>query len=117
MTTKTEQQATLLAKLHSETAKIRWHELQRFFAQGSVMLVNDGVDMIELAAMMAQDDADALQLLIDAGKVSPPTNDQARAWHALDRELWSVVVAPFVLVQENSSGQGKAQTGDVSAGV
>jgi len=90
---------TPLEKLHSETATIAWRELQRFFAQGSVLVVSDELDLVETALMFAQDNAGQLKPLLDEAKVVAPSNDQARAWYDSDAILWSVVVAPFVLVQ------------------
>ncbi|MEM7357948.1 MAG: DUF2288 domain-containing protein [Pseudomonadota bacterium] len=94
---------SLKQKLHSETACIAWTELQRFFAQGSVMWLKDGYDLIDVAVSFAEDNAGALQKIIDAGDLAAPTNDQARNWYESDAQLWSVVVAPFVLVQERST--------------
>lgn len=93
-------QLTLKQKLHSETARIAWSELQRFFAQGSVLWLSDDYDLIEVAVHFAEDNADTLQALMSAGGLAAPTNDQARKWYDDKAELWSVVVAPFVLVQE-----------------
>lgn len=100
MTKNTDEQLSLLEKLHSETARIHWHELQRFFAQGSVLLVSDKLDLVRVAVCFAEDDSEALKSYLDNGQVSPPTDQHAKDWYDDDVELWSVVVAPFVLVQE-----------------
>jgi len=91
---------TLLEKLHSETAQISWLELQRFFAQGLVMNVESSLDLVEVAVLVAEDDSSQLNALLESNKVSAPSNDQARDWFERETLLWSVVVAPFVLVQE-----------------
>lgn len=93
----------LLEKLHSETALIAWSELQRFFAQGVVINVAPDLDMIELAVMLAEDRSEELKSVMDSGKVGPPNNELARAWFANNAMLWSVVVAPFVLVQDKGN--------------
>ena len=91
---------SLLEKLHSETAQISWLELQRFFAQGVVMHVASEADLVEVAVLFAQDESEELKSLLEANKVGAPSNDQARDWFEREAVLWSVVVAPFVLVQE-----------------
>ena len=91
---------SLLEKLYSETAQISWLELQRFFAQGLVMNVDPSLDLPEVALMFAEDKSKELALLVESSQVSAPSNDQARVWYAQEAELWSVVVAPFVLVQD-----------------
>lgn len=94
--------AQLKAKLHSETATIVWSELQRFFAQGSVLQVDSRLDLVQVAVWFAQDIADKLQPLVACGKIAQPSNDKARQWYDDQQTLWSVVVAPFVLVQEEN---------------
>ena len=93
-------QMSLLEKLHSETAQISWLELQRFFAQGVVMQVDSEVDLVEVAVLFAEDESEKLKSLVETNKVCAPSNDQARDWFEREVVLWSVVVAPFVLVQE-----------------
>lgn len=91
---------SLKEKLFSETAQIKWQELQRFFAQGNLMLVAKDCNLVNVACHFAEDDRDRLLSMLDDGKVIQPSNDQARTWYEEDATLWSVVVAPFVLVQE-----------------
>jgi len=98
----TQPEMTLLEKLHSETAQISWLELQRFFAQGLVMNVESNLDLVEVAVLFAQDQSSQLQGLLESNKVSAPSNEQARSWFERETLLWSVVVAPFVLVQEKN---------------
>lgn len=94
---------TLLEKLRSETAQISWLELQRYFAQGVVMNVNPSLNLVEVAMLFAQDESLSLKALLESAKVSLPSNDQARDWFKREALLWSVVVAPFVLVQERDT--------------
>lgn len=99
----TDRQATynelLKAKLGSETAKIRWRELQRFFAQGRAIAVSPGMDLIEVALAVSGDDASQLQRWMTSGKVERVSDDQARHWVEADALVWAVVVRPWVLVQ------------------
>ena len=91
-----------LEKLHAETAKIPWSELQRFFAQGRVMLVSPELDLPSVAAAMADNDADQAQTWIEGNQITPVSDEQARDWFDQQAKLWAVVVSPFVLVQEDS---------------
>ena len=95
-----EQEQTLLEKLHSETALMPWKDLQRFFAQGNVLYVQDSIDLVQAAVWFAEDAAKQLAPYIESQTIVQPNNDQARAWYDNDVELWTVVVAPYVLVQE-----------------
>lgn len=95
-------QQSLLEKLHSETAKMSWQELQPFFARGSVLHVSDSLDLIEVAMQFAQDQTESLRPQLEAGHIAAPSNEMARRWYQTEAVLWTVVVAPFVLVQNES---------------
>lgn len=90
---------TLVEKLHSETAKISWLDLQPYFANGSLLAVDKSLDLIKIAVQFAEDNTDQLKDKIKSELISAPSNDQARAWYADNTDFWAVVVAPFVLVQ------------------
>ncbi len=87
------------AKINSETAKIPWRELQRFFAAGKLRLVAPGIDLVEVAYALQQDDTDAVQSWVENAELASVSDDQARQWHAQDAVLWAVVVKPWVLIQ------------------
>lgn len=92
-----------LEKLHSETALMSWKDLQRFFAQGNLLCVDKSLDLVQSAVWFADDAAEQLAPLIESNAIVEPSNDQARAWFDDNTELWTVVVAPFVLVQEQKT--------------
>jgi hypothetical protein len=86
-------------KIISETARIPWQELQRFFAAGKVMLVAPGLDLVDVAYALQEDDVDQFKIWTEALQVMPVADDQARDWIASDELLWAVVIKPWVLVQ------------------
>ena len=95
----TDSAEALWAKLNAETGKIRWAELQRHFARGVLIRVATGLDLVEVAVRVAEDDKQAMEGWISAGKISRPSIEQARAWSERDTSFWAVVTAPWVLVQ------------------
>ncbi len=66
------------------------------------MQISSNLDLIEIATLFAEDKVDQLEPLLQCLDVRQPSNDQARQWYVDNTELWSVVVAPYVLVQEIS---------------
>jgi hypothetical protein len=90
----------LRTKLNGETARVAWAELQRHHARGVVIRVAGELDLIDVAVAMAQDDGTAVGRWMQAGQLGKVTDEQASDWLARDPTLWSVVVAPWVLVQE-----------------
>ena len=90
----------LRAKLISETGKLEWHELERHFARGAVVAVNPGIDLIEVALCMANDDREAMERWFDAGTVRRAETTDAEAWVKAQPLFWAVVIAPWVVIQE-----------------
>jgi hypothetical protein len=86
-------------KINSETARVRWSELERHFAHGAVVYVSEALDLVEVALRVAHDDKDTVTRWMNEGKVAKVSDVQAQTWQAADTLLWASVVSPFVLVQ------------------
>ena len=89
----------LVSKLNLETAKINWKELQLFFARGKVIHVHDHLDLIRIAASIADDAVETVERLLKSGEINLITDAQARIWLEEDAIVWAVVTRPWVLVQ------------------
>ena len=90
----------LKAKLNRETATIHWAQLQRFFAAGTAIAVAQELDLITVAAAFSKDDAKQLKHWMSEKTVAPVSDAQASHWSASNSDMWAVVVAPWVLVQQ-----------------
>lgn len=90
------------AKLNLETSRIRWHELQTYYARGQVVRVGKALDLLDVASELTADNRALFEQWLAAGDVGDVPPDMARAWYDRDAELWAVVVAPWVLVQERT---------------
>ena len=98
-------QALSRDEIHSETSKIAWSELQRFFAAGRAIYISPELDLVEVALQIANDNSDLVRKWMDEGKLAPVSDDQARYWIGTDAIVWAVVVKPWVLVQDIKDGQ------------
>lgn len=96
---------SIRARINSETAKISWSELQRFFAQGKVMLVAMDLDLVDVAFAVQQDEVEQVKAWTDAEQLGPVSDHQARSWFDEDLSLWAVVVKPWILVQSINPDQ------------
>jgi len=96
----TEEASTLYAKLLGETAKISWQELAPFFARGNLLKVGACADLVEVAMGVAEDDKAKVAAWLASGDLSKVDEKLAQDFHDRDPELWAVVIAPWVLVQE-----------------
>ena len=96
-----EDRETLLRREYlGQTARINWHELQTYYAHGSVVAVSADLDLVEVAVQLGLDNTEKFQQWIADGLVSPVADEQALAWYQANQELWAVVAAPWVLVQQ-----------------
>ncbi|MFO1388730.1 DUF2288 domain-containing protein [Cellvibrio sp.] len=89
----------LASELVLETAKIRWHELQRFFASGNAIAVDQSLDLIHVATQITKDNATQVKVWMEAGLVDAVKDSQAQEWYDQDAVLWALVIKPWVLVQ------------------
>jgi hypothetical protein len=89
----------LTSELVLETAQIHWHELQRFFASGNAIAVDDSLDLIYVATEITKDNAAKIKAWMDAGLVDVVKDAQAQLWHEQNAVVWALVVKPWVLVQ------------------
>ncbi|MCU1716446.1 DUF2288 domain-containing protein [Pseudomonas sp. 5P_3.1_Bac2] len=94
--------STLYAKLLGETAAITWQELQPFFARGVLLLVDAGQDLIAVAEAVAQNEQTKVAAWLADGSLHKTTAEQAQDLLERDPQLWAVVVAPWVLIQERA---------------
>ncbi|TNC81608.1 MAG: DUF2288 domain-containing protein [Oleiphilus sp.] len=95
-----ENKIRLKDKLNLETGRIAWKDLQTYFASGSVIFVDSGLDLLEVAEQLAADNSALFSEWMSKGLVMKVTDSQALEWYGRDVSLWSVVIKPWVLVQE-----------------
>lgn len=94
------QQKILRAKVNLETSRIAWKELQRFFVSGAAIIsVINELDLVEVALQISEDNKAQVEQWLVSGQIGKVREEQAKAWHEADAEMWAVVVSPYVLVQ------------------
>lgn len=104
--TSTQADDPLRLKLNRETARLHWHELLRHFATGSVVVVDDRLDLIEVAVAFSNDDKAQVAAWMSAAQVAKATDAQAAQWLEAEAQLWTTVVRPWILVQLKKPEQG-----------
>lgn len=93
------QDGILRARLNSETARIAWKELLRFFAAGTVIAVSEELDLVEVAIQISNDNKELIEQWMLDNRVGKVSDVQAKDWLETDASLWAVVVRPWILVQ------------------
>jgi hypothetical protein len=97
-------QAQRRADFLAQTARIAFSDLQRYFAAGKLILIDDQLDLVEVATQLADDNKAQFEEWLSASRIAGVSDAQAVAWLAENRELWAVVADPWVLVQERRGG-------------
>jgi hypothetical protein len=90
----------LRAELNRETARIEWKELLRFFAAGTVIAVSQDLDLIEVAIQISNDNKAQIEQWMIEKRVDKVSDAQAKDWLETNATLWTVVVRPWILVQQ-----------------
>ena len=70
-----------------------------FLRRGALLQVAGEADLVEVAVAVAEDDQEVAARLT-GGQLAKMPAEQAQDWLERDPDLWAVVVAPWVLVQE-----------------
>ncbi len=87
-------------RFHSETSKIAWQDLQRFFAKGQVIFISEDLDLIDVACQIAENNKAQIETWMQNKEINKVSDEQALNWYKANSSLWSVVVKPWILVQE-----------------
>ena len=103
MNTNPDNDTELRTKINRETARLPWAELERHYAQGSVIFVSPELDLVDVAVRISHDDKDSVTRWMADSKIGKVTDAQAQAWTEGQAVLWTSVVSPFVLVQQEKA--------------
>ncbi len=78
-----------------------WSWLKPHLERGALIVVDDSLDLADTAMKVASDDSEAVQQLVNAGKVGKPSLSQLKAWDsAADKRFAMLIISPYVLIQE-----------------
>jgi len=91
------------AQLLGETAQISWAEIMPLFAKGMVLWVASDQDLVVVAEHIINDDKKQVSALMQQKALHNLADEQALDFQQRNPELWAVVIAPWVLVQERTT--------------
>jgi hypothetical protein len=94
----------LREEFHQQTARIAWHDMQTYYARGSVIRVGEELNLVEVAVQLGMDNTGQFQAWIEAGAIASVRESEAQLWFDSNPTLWAVVAAPWVLVQAIAEG-------------
>ena len=92
-------EVTTKESINLETAKIAWKDLEVYFAGGNVISVSPKLDLIDVALVITEDNAEQLKAWTEQGLVDAVTAEQAQTFHETQASVWAVVIKPWILIQ------------------
>jgi hypothetical protein len=93
----------LLSELIEEMGIIGWPELERHFARGVLLIVKPPLTVIEAAKGMIDDDSALVGRWLNTGTLEKVKDHHAKEWNSRHTQFEAIVVAPWVLVQPNTT--------------
>ena len=102
-----EEESSPQSRFTKEMAEISFQELQKFFAKGQLILVNENLNLVEVAVEIHLDNTAQIQTWLDTDKLVRAHDEHAKKWVAERSVFMAVTVAPWVLVQELNSKENQ----------
>lgn len=101
----------LRIKLTERRGTVYYSDLKAHLERDGVFVVRADVDLVECGIAIAQDDVERVQAWISDGKLRKPSKAEHDSWPENPKRQWlSVIVQPFVLVQDAPDAEQPAPT-------
>lgn len=102
MTEQTEQTEQLKQDLANMIGPAQWHNLLPHAARDNLVLVNPGLDLVEVGVAVATDNVNSVQRWISEALISKPTLAQLEDWERdRSRQFNALIVQPYILIQDS----------------
>lgn len=93
----------LRADLEAMLDEAEWSWLMPHAQRDQVLVVNSGLDLVDVGVAIASDNTAAVQVWIAEQLLTKPTANQLSDWNSeQEKRFDALIVRPFVLVQERS---------------
>ena len=90
--------------LEDSKGPIEFSDLRAHITRGAVITVSPTLDLMDVGEALAKDDKSKVAAWIEAGQIGKPSIEQLERWSKTEGPIaTSLVVQPFVLVQEAAS--------------
>jgi len=90
-----------IEKLKETLDEAKWSWVKPHAERDAVILVQLGLDLLEVGTAIAADKASQVQEWVKKGQLTKPTLEQIQKWDESPEKLFlSLVVQPYVLIQE-----------------
>jgi hypothetical protein len=89
----------LREKLAAEVGTVSWPLLRPHHERQSVFLVDQQLDLVEVAVGAAADQVEQIRDWLQAGRLARPSRAQVDSWEEQHTSFACVIIQPFVFIQ------------------
>jgi len=94
----------LRAELADAVDQAEWDWLKQHVQRDVVVVVAEGLDLIDVGVAIANDNATSIQHWIEEQLIAKPSVEQMAVWNSdRTKRFHALIVQPYVLVQEISA--------------
>ena len=93
----------LRAELANMMGPVQWEWLKPHLQRDAVVVVNPQLDLADVGVAIATDNTQAVQRWITEQLILKPNAEQLAVWSSDNQRFTSLIVQPYVLVQEPSA--------------
>jgi hypothetical protein len=95
--------------LAASMGPIEFSDLRAHLTRGAVIVVDPSLDLLDVGEAVARDDKSRVAAWVEAGLLGKPSLETIERWSKMAGPAWvSLVVQPFVLLQERPAGAASA---------
>lgn len=94
----------LRAELTESIDQAEWDWLKPHIARDNVVVVAQGLELVEVGMAIAGDQVSMVQHWISEQMIAKPNTDQIRRWNDTENiRFQALIVQPYVLIQEQTT--------------
>lgn len=92
--------ADIIDQFKKDLAEVCWRDLRIHLQHGGIIIVAEGLELIDVAVAVAEDRKPQVEAWIAGGALTKPSSEQIEAWETeLDKPFRMLIVQPFILIQ------------------
>lgn len=93
----------LAQQFTEDLAEVVWTDLKPHAKRDAIILVHPGLDLVEVATAIANDNVSKVQPWIQEALIQKPSAEQLSTWNLAPTQCFqTLIVQPYVLVMEKT---------------
>lgn len=98
--------ADLREDLVNMIGPVQWEWLKPHVQRDAVVVVNEQLNLADVGVAIATDNTQAVERWISEALIQKPSAEQLATWSSENKRFTSLIVQPYVLVQDSTQPTG-----------